>query len=88
MPCLAIKSLAKALLASISAALALGPKHLTPAASRSSARPRHRYSSGPTITRAMPFLMHQSTTALFVLTSRSTLTALDSVLVPAFPGAT
>lgn len=52
MLCLAIKSFEKALEASICAAAFEHPKHLMPAAFRTSATPFARGSSGPTTTRS------------------------------------
>eukprot|EP00953_Heterococcus_sp_UTEX-ZZ885_P009425 5554-Heterococcus_DN1.PRE.3 len=54
MPCRAMKSLEKALLASSCAAAALGPKQGTPARCRASLIPATRGTSGPTTARATP----------------------------------
>ena len=58
-----ISSLEKALLASMTAALARGPKAGIPAASRASTMPRARGSSGATMTKSIACSLAQATMA-------------------------
>ena len=59
-----ISSLEKALLASMTAALARGPKAGIPAASRASTMPRARGSSGATMTKSIACSMASTSVAL------------------------
>ncbi len=80
-----ISSLENALLASITAALALGPKAGMPASSRVSTMPRARGSSGATTTKSMAFSL-----AHFTMPSTSvafTSTHWASWAMPPLPGA-
>ncbi len=67
MACRAIKSLAKALEASIWAAAREGPKTAMPAACRASANPAARGTSGPTTTRSICFSLAKATSAGYIV---------------------
>ena len=89
-PCLSMKSFAKALLASIWAADFLGPKHGTFASVRASVIPFTSGASGPTTTKSTLFATQYFTTLSlsFGLTAVvGTFSILFSFLVPALPGA-
>ena len=79
-----IRFLEKTLLPSIAAAAFLGPKHLTPAASRLSTAPRTNGSSGATTAKSILFFNANSVIALISFAPISTHSA--SCAIPPFPG--
>ena len=84
MPCLAINSLAKALLASNIAAFLTGPKALTPLSVRKSTSPPASGSSGATNTKSTPFLIQKSKIPSKSIGETGAQVAHSAI--PAFPG--